>query len=202
MSRQQTRQLLKALTDVDETYIAEAAAPAKVTRISRFVYIAAAAAACALLLLAVDKLGTGINPMQQDQTVQVANPMQEVADMDEAQEITGFKLDAPEKLGVYANRSIIVYDRNMIEVNYMNADGSITGFCVRKAAGTDDTSGDYSDYPSVETEDINGCKVTLKGADNKVSLAAWTANGYSYSVSAMVQPLELSDMKDIISSIK
>ena len=203
MSRQQTEVLFRVLSDADEKYIDEADnAPVRSARISRFVYIAAAAAACALFLVAVNKLNGGTYPAKSDQDEQIANPMQQVTDMDEAQRLTGFRLDAPEKLGEYSNRSIIVYDKTMIEADYMNEDGSITGFCVRKAAGTDDVSGDYNEYPSVKAESINGCKVTLKGSDNTISLAVWTANGYSYSLSAMSQPVELSEMKNMISEIK
>lgn len=49
----------------------------------------------------------------------------------------------------------------------------------------DDISGDYSVYTNAKTIAINDYSVTLKGADNKYSLAVWHYDGVSYAIHFM-----------------
>ncbi len=55
--------------------------------------------------------------------------------------------------------------------------------CYRKTRGTEDISGDYSDYTQIITETIKGTAVTLKENDNSIFLAIWQKDGYSFSLS-------------------
>lgn len=52
----------------------------------------------------------------------------------------------------------------------------------RKTTGTEDISGDYTDYDQIMTETINGSTVTLKGNDDSIFLAVWQKDGYSSSL--------------------
>lgn len=64
-------------------------------------------------------------------------------------------------------------------------------FCFRISEGTEDNSGDYNTYADVRTISVGTIKVTLKGdAEDADVLAIWSADGYSYSLSA---PCGLSD---------
>lgn len=63
-------------------------------------------------------------------------------------------------------------------------------FCFRISEGTEDNSGDYNTYADVRTVSAGDSRVTLKGNGEKAVLAIWSADGYSYSLSA---PYGLSD---------
>ena len=51
-----------------------------------------------------------------------------------------------------------------------------------------------------KTARVNGCDVTLKGADGKVSTAVWCANGYSYALLSDV-PMATDILTDLIVEI-
>lgn len=52
----------------------------------------------------------------------------------------------------------------------------------RMAVGSDNISGDYTEYTEVKNDTISDYRVTLKGSDGKYSLAVWQTEGFSYSV--------------------
>lgn len=104
----------------------------------------------------------------QSQKVEVPNPFAPCADLKEAAELTGFSLTVPS-----TPDAVEVMDGSMIEARWGN------GMCIRKAAGSEDVSGDYNSYAQVKTVD----GVTLKGEDGAFTLAVWTKDGYTYSVS-------------------
>ena len=56
------------------------------------------------------------------------------------------------------------------------------GGYIRKAAGSDDISGDYNEYTATEAKTETGKAVTLKGSGAKIMLALWTDGGYTYCV--------------------
>ena len=65
------------------------------------------------------------------------------------------------------------------EIAYENSSNTA---CYRKTTGTEDISGDYTDYDQILTETINGTAVTLKGNDDSIFLAIWQKDGYSCSL--------------------
>ena len=126
----------------------------------------------------------GLKPHHSANT-QISNPFQECANLDEAAKLAGFPLTVPN-----APTSVQVMDGTMIQADYEN------GMCIRKAPGSEDISGDYNDYSQVETKD----GLTLKGEGDTVSLALWTKDGYSYSVS-VANALSKTDMLALIADI-
>lgn len=58
-------------------------------------------------------------------------------------------------------------------------------------------SGDYDKYAQVET--VAG--VTLRGESDRFSLAVWTSDGYSYSISVSEAPPQ-PDMMALVSGVK
>ena len=73
----------------------------------------------------------------------------------------------------------IAYDDGIAELQYIGADMDIT---YRKAVGTADISGDYSEYDREETISVNDAEVLLKGDTDYDSLAIWTQGEYSYAL--------------------
>ena len=55
---------------------------------------------------------------------------------------------------------------------------------IRKGTGMEDISGDYNEYPEVETVAVSDRTVTLKEKDGLVYTAIWSMDGYSYAVYA------------------
>lgn len=73
------------------------------------------------------------------------------------------------------------YSDALAEIRYLAGDKEIR---LRKSAGTEDNSGDYTDYADVQTISLAGQSVTLKGEGESVSLALWSDGTWSCSISA------------------
>lgn len=219
------RVLLRALTNVNDQYIREAAAHAadqdaadqdapgkniadhrkpaaaggkKIIFHSRMMKQAAAIAACfaAVFFAYIGMHGIG-KPETGGDNAAADAPNQEVADIEKAAEITGFTLTAPAAKDPFTKETVTVIDRTMIETAYSTEDETDTGYAIRKAKGVRDISGDYTDYPETAEETVNGTKITLKGNNGKWSLATWTKKGYSYAIESQNHPMA----KDVIISL-
>lgn len=145
----------------------------------------------------------------------IANPFTKVNSLAEAIKMAGFDMSIPDAPTEYPDTLIQVSDDNMdghmnghmIEVIYSDDAkktdaGTDEGYRIRKAAGNEDISGDYTEYPVSKTETIDGRQVTMKGQDDNISVATWTSDGYSYAIDAADHPLTLEAVTSIISSIK
>ena len=92
----------------------------------------------------------------------------------------------------------ISYWHELAEINY-TGEGKTARY--RKAAGTENCSGDYNVYTDVTKLEANGTTATLKGDDGQYTLVIWTDGSYSYSLS-LSDGLSLSDWQTLISSIQ
>lgn len=240
--------ILRAITDVDDTYVQDAVrfaerkrhnARAKILPFRRTVTVAAALAACLAVAVISSKItgfsprssssgGTAVSSSEGQQLVSASpdsgssdyvtaesaqdfaaegNPYQEVSSLAEAAAITGFDLAVPDAPEDYPDMTIQVIDSSMIEVIYENkanetAEGTDEGYRIRKAAGNADISGDYNEYADTRTEKIGDYDVTLKGDGKTISVATWTAGGYSYAVDAENHPMDLNMARTIIGCVK
>lgn len=129
--------------------------------------------------------------------VQIANPFVDYDTLEEAAKQTGFALTVPEVVEGYAERTIQVMDNTMLQVIYWNGDSRLF---VRKAAGSEDISGDYNTYDDVQTVTVGDREVSLQGSGGTYSLAAWVADGYTYAVMAD-EPLTAEALTALISGI-
>ena len=181
----------------------EADAPkrGKVVQFPQWKRWAALAACAAVVLLAAVALNPrgNIDPVGQQGSVQIANPLVDYATLADAAKAAGFELTAPETVEGYSgDKTIQVVDGSMIQIIY--SDNSENRLFVRKQAGDADISGDYNDYAEIKAVTVNGCDVTLRGSDGKVSTAIWTSGGYSYAVSADV-PMTADAMTALIAQV-
>lgn len=124
-----------------------------------------------------------------DDTAQIPSPFIPCDDMAEAAKIAGFDMTIPN-----TPDGIEAWEDTMIQVFY-GEDGD--DLFIRKAAGDGDISGDYNEYTQVETVD----GVTLKGENDVFSLALWTKDGYTYSVSGG-EAMPQTDMAALVASIR
>ena len=109
--------------------------------------------------------------------------------MDDAEKMAGFEMTVPRTPDY-----IEAWEGYMIQVSYGEDGGEML---IRKAMDTGDISGDYNEYPQVETMD----GVTLKGENGLFSLAVWTSGEYSYSIS-VGEALSQTDLTALVSTVK
>lgn len=110
----------------------------------------------------------------------------------------GFEVDDIDLPFTPEQTEYISYWHELAEIDYT---GEGKTACCRKAAGTEDCSGDYNVYTNVTELEANGTTVTLKGDAGQYTLAIWTDGSYSYSLS-LTDGLSLSDWQTLISSIQ
>lgn len=116
---------------------------------------------------------TGVISIKTDTSAQIPNPFVDCDTLAQAEDLAGFSLTLPADV---KTDGISVLSDNMIQVLCED------GLSIRKALGDEDISGDYNSYPQVETVTVEGHAVTLKGTGNQVTVAVWTADGYTYAV--------------------
>ena len=92
----------------------------------------------------------------------------------------------------------ISYWHELAEIDYT---GEGKTACYRKAAGTEDCSGDYNVYTDVTEFEAGSITVTLKGDAGQYTLSIWTDGSYSYSLS-LSDGLSLSDWQALMNSIQ
>ena len=109
------------------------------------------------------------------------NPWVDAKDQDDAQQQAGFTIQLPSSLPAeYGAPSFLVIPGEIMEAYY--AGTGEARICVRKAAGTDDASGDYRDYPESQQMTVGDVEVTMKGDDGAISLAVWNDGTNAYSI--------------------
>lgn len=133
---------------------------------------------------------------------EIPDPYTEYSVMEEATKAVGFEVTVPDTIDGYATRIIRVdAESKLIEVVYTNNEDA--KICIRKAAGSNDISGDYTSYSQNNTVTINNLSVIMKGDNDVVSVATWADNGYTYSVGAYMQTgLSVATITGLISSIQ
>lgn len=138
---------------------------------------------------------------------QIADPFTDYDSLEEAEKATGFDITLPDAPEGYSSVSYRAdSEGKLIEVIYsdkaLSDDSAKEGYRVRKAEGSSDVSGDYNEYSNVETEDISGNSVTIKGEGDTVYLATWTSGNYSYSVSFAADGFSKADVEKIVAAIQ
>ena len=181
--------LLKALNNIDDKYIQEAA-PAdteiitdikktKKRNIVSFVACVAtlAAAAAVVIIVGIQKNNT----IQQDEDmVTLANPYVYYETLEEAEKAVGFDIAVPEVIGNEKISEIIVIAEDTIEIDYGTDQESVV--TIRKAKGSEDISGDYNTYGFEKTISVDGLSVAAKGDNNLIMLLTWQKGEYTYSL--------------------
>lgn len=130
--------------------------------------------------------------------VQIPNPFVEYGTLADAAKAAGVELTVPDVLNGSDGRVFQAIENDLLEVIYRKGEDETAR--IRKAAGSDDISGDYNVYAQVDTVTVNDAQVTLKGDAGKVSLATWTAEGYTYSIS-VEGGISSSDMTRLVASV-
>ncbi len=142
------------------------------------------------------------------EAVASANPYVEAQSAEEAGNLAGVAFNVPDEaeitkiLGTSVTAQYFVLDGSLAEADYADADGNAL-LTIREEAGTDDISGDYTDYPYETTETLTGgAAMTLKGnSEDEFFLATWTDGTDSFSIQALGTGLSLTDIKNIAEQV-
>lgn len=134
----------------------------------------------------------------EDGDVQIPNPFVEYDTLADAAAVTSFDLTVPDTLQGYEDRVIQVMGESLLQVLYANEDNNI---CIRKATGNEDISGDYNEYSHVQTAEVDGRNVTMKGNDGKIMVAIWASDGYTYAVGSSAG-MDSESITAIIQAVK
>ena len=213
--------VMRAIGDIDDIYIDEAAPVQKKRAIqlnSWIKYVGMAAAAVLVVgigIFAMTRNNIGVDtpaqtavtepePVVTEDTgnlVSLGNPYVYYDTIEEAVKAAGFEMSVPESFGKYIDRHIATIADDMIEVTYYDEAGN-KGFSIRKTAGTNDPSGDYNIYDNSVTADIGGKTVTMAGNGDAIFKAVWAHEGYAYSVSSCENGLSQADAEEIIKKVK
>lgn len=133
--------------------------------------------------------------------VEIPNPFTECKTMEEAAQLVGFDVVVPDAIEGM-DKSVIRADAEgkLIEVIYRNEEEEIV---IRKAVGSEDISGDYTQYADTNITTIGDLTVTTKGENGQINLATWTDNGYTYSIGTRAESgISSTVMTDLIVSIQ
>lgn len=162
---------------------AEAVSPAK-PRVLRFPawkkYLSAAA--CLVLLTAgAAALPRLLGPGQPEPPPVLLPPsIEEAESLAGLSKLVGFEVDAEFTLPFEpAETTYCSYWNELAQIQYSGQGQTAT---YRQSAGTQDNSGDYTDYGDVIEITVNGLPVTIKGDAGAYVLAVWTDGAFSYSL--------------------
>lgn len=138
------------------------------------------------------------------------SPVYVFTTVETASEYIGFRPQMPKLLPVGFNiQSIITIEKDILQVVYVYEPG-IDPY-VNKAGGAliyyrtsttlnGDISGDHKIHKVIETERVDGTKVTFKGSDKMVYLALWMKDGQNHSLEFQ-RPVTRDVAKAIIRNI-
>lgn len=150
-------------------------------------------AAAALSLTACGKSGG-----EKSEEAQIANPIVEYETLAEAEKAVGFTMTAPETFNRFADRTVQVIGGKLLQLTYLNDHGQ--RLILRKAVGDEDISGDYNQYPQNSMMEWDNGGATFKGEDDMFSVAAWTADGFAFSMTTD-EPMSEGDVLSLISRV-
>lgn len=140
------------------------------------------AAACLVLLIAgAAVLPRLLTPAQPDPPPVDAVPsIEEAASLQELSELVGFDVEMGSALPFEPEETTYCsYWNELAQIQYSGQGRTAT---YRQSAGTEDNSGDYTDYDDVVEVTAGGLPVTLKGGGGVYVLAVWTDGTFSYSL--------------------
>lgn len=144
----------------------------------------AAAAAC-VAVIAMGGLLWQARPAQPPASSNVvlgpASHITQAASAQELAQLLGFPVEQPSDLPFQAEE--YTYQAYFGEIAQITCTGSGQQAVLRKSTGTQDNSGDYSQYDHVTTFPVGQIEVELRENEGGPSLALWTDGRYAFSLS-------------------
>lgn len=116
-----------------------------------------------------------------ENTTCIANPFEPCENMNEAEKIAGFSMKLPDIPDGFSLLELSAVKDDMVQAIYENQDLNLDIY-LRKAHGSVDISGDYNFYPNQDQLIVSDKVVTLKGNGDKIMVATWTQESYTYAI--------------------
>lgn len=141
--------------------------------------------------------------------VVMPSPVHVFTTVEAASEYIGFRPQMPKLLPVGFNiQSVITLEKDILQVVYVYKSGAELYYnqaggayiIYRSSKLTGDISGDHKIHKVIETERVDGTKVTFKGSDKMVYLASWIKDGQNHSLD-FYRPVTRDVVKAIIRNI-
>ena len=141
--------------------------------------------------------------------VVMPSPVHVFTTVEAASEYIGFRPQMPKLLPVGFNiQSVITLEKDILQVVYVYEPGVEPYYnqaggayiIYRSSKLTGDISGDHKIHKVIETERIDGTKVTFKGGKKMVYLASWMKDGQNHSLEFQ-RPVTRDMAKAIIRNI-
>ena len=134
---------------------------------------------------------SGISVEPREPNFIMPSPVHVFTTVEAASKYIGFKPQIPKLLPVGFNiQSVITLEKDILQVVYVyksgadpcyNQDGGAY-IIYRSSKLTGDISGDHKIHKVIETERVDGTKVTFKGGKKMVYLASWMKDGQNHSL--------------------
>ena len=151
----------------------------------------------------------GISVEPTEPNIIMPSPVHVFTTVKEAAEYMNITPQMPKLLPVGFNiQSVITLEKDILQVVYVygpgaepyynKASGALIIYRSSKLAG--DISGDHKIHKVIETERVDGTKVTFKGSKKKVYLASWMKDGQNHSLEFQ-HPITRDMAKAIIRNI-
>lgn len=139
----------------------------------------------------------------------IPSPVHVFTTVKDAAEYMNITPQMPKLLPVGFNiQSVVTLEKDILQVVYVYEPGADPYY--NKAGGaliiyrssklTGDISGDHKIHKVIETESVDGIKVTFKGSDKMVYLASWMKDGQNHSLD-FYRPVTRDVVKAIIRNI-
>ncbi len=153
------------------------------------------------VLLALPGCGSSQQAEEAENT-QIPNPWVDYATLEEAAEAAGFDIAVPDRIEGYPETRIQAVEDSMIQVFYMESNSDdADSVLIRKGNGTEDISGDYSEYTESTEVTMHGVEVSARGTDGRIFTATWTQDGYAYSISAD-RGMDQAQVEDLVELVR
>lgn len=111
--------------------------------------------------------------------VQIPNPFVDCESMEDAKKIAGIDMEVPDEITGYDKAVIQAVENDVIQVIYESGEDRIL---IRKAAGSEDISGDYNVYEKETEYTVDNVTITCKSNDNKNYVIMWTDGDFTYAI--------------------
>ena len=174
-----TRILDRIQSESFETSPAPKAVPFR--KYKRFASLAACFAILVAGVWSAARLTVPVEETPPGSGVQAIPDMVEASSAEELSELVGFEVSDVQGLPFEPTEAVYTaYWGEMAEIQYRNDEAEAV---FRKSAGTEDISGDFNSYDTVQKLTVGDITATLKGNSGTYILAIWSQGGFSYSLS-------------------
>lgn len=141
---------------------------------------------CAVMALSFaacsnDKPEAKDDPQKQTSNVEIPSPWMDCETIADAEKLAGFTVILPKTIpDGYTQKTIEAVKDDMVQIIYEKGENQLV---FRQGKGSDDISGDYTEYKENNSLTIGDLKVTAKGNGGKINLATWVNGGYTFAIS-------------------